>query len=269
MQAYGGKLSWPWMPEAGVLILGAGFTGSRVAERLKARGVPVTCTHRTSIDFLKPESHSQLRALLRPGCVVLHSIPTLERGCDRDLVETMGDLPSRVIYLSTTGVYGAAENVDESTPPQPQTAKQRARIETERAVCSGPWPALILRPAAIYGPGRGIHVSMKAGKFQLHGDGFNFVSRIHVDDLAAITEAALLSGATGAYPVADEHPCCSKEIAEYCAGLLGVPMPPFASCGTVPENRRGNRRVDGSAIRRLLGITLRYPSYRTGIPASL
>jgi hypothetical protein len=30
-----------------------------------------------------------------------------------------------------------------------------------------------------------------------------------------------------------------------------------------------NRRVDGSAIRRALGITLTYPSYRTGIPASL
>ena len=257
------------MPESEVLILGAGFTGSRVADRLKARGLPVTCTHRSSIDFLRHESHSQLRALLRRGCVVLHSIPTLERGRDRELIEALADFPARVVYLSTTGVYGAAECVDESTPAQPRTAQQRARVETERAVCSGPWTSLILRPAAIYGPGRGIHASMKAGKFQLHGDGSNFVSRIHVDDLAAITEAAVLSHATGAFPVADEHPCGSKEIADFCSQLLGVPMPPFAGRDTIPENRQGNRRVDGSAIRRLLGITLRYPSYRTGIPASL
>ena len=37
----------------------------------------------------------------------------------------------------------------------------------------------------------------------------------------------------------------------------------------VSETRRSNRKVDGRAIRRLLGIELRYPSYRTGIPASL
>ena len=30
-----------------------------------------------------------------------------------------------------------------------------------------------------------------------------------------------------------------------------------------------NRRVDGSAIRRLLGVTLKYPSYKVGILASL
>jgi hypothetical protein len=38
---------------------------------------------------------------------------------------------------------------------------------------------------------------------------------------------------------------------------------------TLPARITANRRVDGSAIRKLLGVTLRYPSYRTGIPASL
>ena len=257
------------MADSEILILGAGFTGSRVAERLTARGAHVTCTHRAQIDFTQTGSHERLRALLRPACIVLHSIPTLERGCDWKLVEAFGDVPSRVVYLSATSVYGAAECVDESTPAQPRTARQRARVETERVVCSGPWSSLILRPAAIYGSGRGIHVSMQAGSYRLPGDGSNFVSRIHVDDLAAITEAALLSDATGAFPVADEYPCRSREIAEFCSELLGIPMPPFTGLEQTPESRQGNRRVDGSAIRRLLGITLRYPSYRTGIPASL
>ena len=68
---------------------------------------------------------------------------------------------------------------------------------------------MILRPAAIYGPGRGVHVSMEEGRFRFVGGGDNFVSRIHVDDLAAHVEAALLSDITGAWPVADEHPCTS------------------------------------------------------------
>jgi hypothetical protein len=46
------------MAASEILILGAGFTGSRVAERLKARGLPVACTHRSSIDFLRNHCHN-------------------------------------------------------------------------------------------------------------------------------------------------------------------------------------------------------------------
>jgi hypothetical protein len=66
--------------------------------------------------------------------------------------------------------------------------------------------------------------------------------------------------------VADEDPCRSREIAEFCANLLGVELPK----GPVATPRVfGDRKVDGSAIRRLLGIKLLYPSYRVGIPASI
>ena len=94
--------------------------------------------------------------------------------------------------------------------------------------------------------------------------GETFVSRIHVDDLAAHVEAGLLSDICGAYPVADEEPCTSREIAEFCAKLLDLPMPRSAEA-----KGRADRRVDGSAIRRALGIKLMYPSYRVGIPAAL
>jgi hypothetical protein len=92
--------------------------------------------------------------------------------------------------------------------------------------------------------------------------GDNIISRIHVDDLAVHVEAALLSDVTGAYPVADEEPCAAREIAEFCGAVATPGVPPL-------NTRVTNRRVDGSAIRRLLGITLIYPSYRVGIPASL
>jgi nucleoside-diphosphate-sugar epimerase len=191
---------------------------------------------------------------------VLYSIPSLIP----EVLEALAGRAARMVYLSTTGVYGGARDVDENTP-----IGEHARVEAERAIASGPWPALILRPAAIYGPGRGIQVSMARGEFRLVGDGSNFVSRIHVDDLAAHCEAALVSDLTGAYPVADEEPCASREIAGFCATLLGLPMPLSVSAEEVHETRRADRRVDGSAIRKLLGITLLYPSYKVGIPASL
>ncbi len=172
--------------------------------------------------------------------------------------------PARLVYLSTTGVYGDTQLVDESTPPAPETPQHRARVEVEQRVAAGPWSGLTLRPAAIYGPGRGMQESIKTGTCRL---GDNFVSRIHVDDLAAHAEAALLSDVIGAYPVADEEPCTATEIAEFCAKLLGIPLP--QSPAQPRFGKPSNRRVDGSAIRRLLFVRLIYPTYRTGIPASL
>jgi nucleoside-diphosphate-sugar epimerase len=252
-----------------VVILGCGYTGKRVARRFLNRGAHLIVTTRTpSLLEELVEQGAKVQSLdadrldpieIPEGALVLHSIPV-----GLDLTRFTGT-PGRVVYLSTTGVYGAIRDVDEHTLPAPNIDREKLRLETEDAVRSGPWSSLILRPAAIYGPDRGIHVSMKEGRFQLAGAGDNFVSRIHVDDLAAHAEAALLSDVTGAYPVADEHPCTSREIAEYCAKLLNLPMPPSVPIATLHETRRADRRVDGRAIRAKLKLTLQYPTYREGL----
>lgn len=202
----------------------------------------------------------EVSRIVPAGCLVLHSIPP--EGSP-NVVELLGNTPARVVYLSTTGVYGSAKIVDETTLADELSERARARLEAERQVQAGPWSTLILRPAAIYGPGRGVQESVRLGTYP---PGENFISRIHVDDLAAHAEAALLSDITGAYPVADEEPCTSREIAEFCANLLGVKLPE----GPVAAPRIfGDRKVDGSAIRKLLGVRLQYPSYRIGIPAAI
>jgi nucleoside-diphosphate-sugar epimerase len=251
-------VSWR-LPEA--LILGCGFTGSRVAERLRRRGFEVRCTRTSNLDFTIRGWQQKLRPLLAP--LILHSVPSLPNGMDRELVAELKT--QRVVYLSTTSVYGETRDVNQETPVEPA----HVRVQVERAIEAGPWSSLILRPAAIYGPGRGIHESMRAGRFRLLGAGSNYVSRIHVDDLAAIAEAAMLSELTGAYPVADCHPCQSREIAEFCSQLLNLPMPREASREELPSNRRADRRVDGRAVCKALGVVLQYPSYRSGIPASI
>jgi nucleoside-diphosphate-sugar epimerase len=269
------------------LILGCGFTGARVARRLLARGHRVTVTTRdparidipgvavVALDAGSAESVGELTNRVQAGVRVLHSVPLLKTaGGLADptplLLEPLRGRADRVVYLSTTGVYGPQRDVDESTSPIPRTPRETLRVDAERLVGEGPWSAMVLRPAAIYGPGRGMHVSMQRGEFRLWGDGSNFVSRIHVDDLAALAEAALLAEHAGAWPVADEHPATSREVAEFVCRLLAVEMPaPAVDALALDETRRANRRVDGRAVCRLLGVKLAYRSYLQGIPASL
>lgn len=269
-----------------VAILGCGFTGVRVAHALLDAHVDVVATSRhpqklrlpgadvVEFDAARPEHLDRLSTTVEGSGALVCSIPTLR--LDGRLVEIVpeimrrlqGNIP-RVIYISTTGVYGDQHVIDENSPPKPVTPRETCRAEAEESVLTGCRTPLVLRPAAIYGPGRGVHVSIREGKYRLTGDGSNYISRIHVDDLAAHVLAALKDDVSGAWPVADEHPCSQWEMASFCAELLKLPLPPSALPGNNPETLRANRRVDGSAIRRRLGISLRYPSYREGVPASI
>ena len=272
-----------------VLIVGCGYTGRRVAREMLSRDARVIVTttddsklrvlHAAGadvrrVDVFEPETLAALREELPGGTSVLLSVPTLRVSNGLfdptpQLLEALGDLPSRVVYLSTTGVYGKSREVDETTVVAPVTERQRLRVKAEEQVAAGPWSSLLLRPAAIYGPGRGVHVAMREGRFKFVGDGGNWVSRIHVDDLAQHVVAALGSELTGAFPVADKDPCTSGEIAAFCAKLFELPMPASTTESGVDETRRSDRRVDGEAVRRALGVRLQYPSYKSGIPASL
>ena len=267
------------------LIIGCGFTARRAARMLLKDGWDVTATSRS------PENLGWLEALgarlerfdasrdrriqaVAEGAHVLLSVPTLR--LEGQLVEPTPDLlaalrgvPRHLTYLSTTGVYGPVRDVNEHTPVSPETERQRLRAAAEDAAQSHACAALVLRPAAIYGPGRGVHQAMREGRFQLAANSTRLVSRIHVDDLAAIVVRAVQQGAEGAYPVADECPAASAEVARYCSELLDLRLPEVVPEASLSETRRTDRRVDGSAIRRVVGIRLRYRSYREGIPACI
>lgn len=259
------------------MILGCGYTGERVARLVEGEVLRVRAHEAEGclrFDVLDASTHAALAEAVKPGARVLYSLPVLRteagyRATAGVVVPLLAGRAARVVYLSTTGVYGDAGFVDETTPAAPRNERERLRVEEERAVMTGPWSAMVLRPAAIYGPGRGVQESMRTGRYKLPGDGSNFISRIHVDDLAEHCVRALESDVEGVYPVADEEACEAREIAAYCARLLGVAMPEFTERLPEDDTRRSNRRVDGRAVRRLLGVTLRYPGYREGIAASL
>ncbi len=257
---------------ADFVILGAGFTAGRVARRLAEAGADVMVTNRRrteipgarsmALDLATGEGLSDLAPFLSRDTAILHSVPLLSG--TPELVEFLRPFrPRRIVYLSTTGVYGAAERVDETTAPSPDTDQHRDRIETERVLGEGPWSAMVLRPAGIYGPGRGVHWSARQNRFR-PPSGERMVSRIHVDDLAEHAVRAMRADEVGAFPVADEAPCPSLEVATWTCAYLGIPL----VAGEPTEPRRG-RGVDGSAVRALLGVTLRYPTYREGVVACL
>lgn len=269
-----------------LVILGCGYTASRVALRWRkrfpqsqilatGRQIPVCAgVIGLPLDAGDPLAIRRMGDCVPPNSVVLHSIPVVSEGgrlveYTSRLLDALDARVARMVYLSTTGVYGTVPEVDEQTPVAPDTERVRLRVAAEQDVRDRCPSSLILRPAAIYGPGRGVHESMRRGEFRLVSGGHHYTSRIHVDDLAALAEAALASSLQGAFPVADDEPCPSAVVARFCAERLALPMPTSVTPAEVSETRRSNRKVDGRAIRRLLGIELRYPSYRTGIPASI
>ena len=183
-------------------------------------------------------------------------------------------------YLSTIGVYGDRGGgwVDETTPPEPVSARSRERLAAEHA-----WLALgarsgrpvhVFRLAGIYGPGRNALRNLADGtakRIVKPGQVFN---RIHVDDIAAVLIASLARPRAGAiYNLADDEPAPAPDVVAYAAGLAGVPPPPEmpfaeAALGPMAASFYGeSKRVANRLIKDELGVRLRHPTYREGLEA--
>ncbi len=257
-----------------VIILGLGFTGGRLARRLLGRGVPVWAPVRgvgrfadlaeagAQISELTLEAAAGMR--LPAHAAVVLTIPPLAEPANAQLHQLISYIePRRVVYISSTGVYGDQAEVDAESAPSPVDDRGRRRLAEEQWISAGPWASLILRSAAIYGPGRGVHASVRQGKLP-RGIGSGVTSRIHVDDLAAIADAGIFSDLQGAWPVADDAPCATDDIVRWCRESLQLGTPEMTPTATM-----AGRKVDGSRIRELLRVELRYPSWQSGIAASI
>ncbi len=199
---------------------------------------------------------------------VVVTIPPVAEPDKTFIQQTVLDLkPTRLVYISSTGVYGEQVEINETSQASPSDERGRVRLEDETWYAAGPWSSLVLRSSAIYGPNRGVHAALREGRLP-RGSASGVVSRIHVEDLAALAEAGLFSDLTGAWPVADETPCSSGEIANWYAALSGC-----STLGPSTDSPTGTqvngRRVDGREICKLLGVKLQYPSWQAGILASL
>lgn len=179
-------------------------------------------------------------------------------------------------YLSTTGVYGDHQGgwVDENTPLTPSTKRGHHRVLAERQWQETGLPLHIFRLAGIYGPGRGPFAKVRRGTARRIVKPGQVFSRIHVDDIAQTVLASINRPDPGAiYNVCDDDPAPPQDVLSHAAALLGVSLPPeedYATAEMTPMARSfyaESKRVRNDRIKRELGVSLLYPSYRDGLPA--
>ncbi|MBY0358369.1 MAG: NAD-dependent epimerase/dehydratase family protein [Candidatus Obscuribacterales bacterium] len=171
----------------------------------------------------------------------------------------------RLIYISSTGVYGSQTGtIDNTSSPDRESENTKARLAAEDAwLANG---AIVLRPPGIYGPANGLHLRLKEGTFKLPGNGERLSSRIHVDDLARIILAVLaqknLEHKT--YVVGDLNPCSLKELVQWLCEKMHLPFPESTNPENVNITLRNSRSIDSSFLLNELGLKLLYPSYQDG-----
>ncbi|WP_257460933.1 NAD-dependent epimerase/dehydratase family protein [Archangium lipolyticum] len=257
-----------------LVLLGCGYTLIRLALVEARRGRPVLAVTR---DEARREELSregvQLPSLEEAvasakGAHVVVSIPP-EAGLDASLSESLSRAgPARLVYLSSTGVYGDARgHVDESTPIDTASTRARGRIDAEAHYRR--LGGISLRIAGIYGPGRGLHERLRAGTLRIPESGGGRISRVHVEDLVEALRVVLERGEPGGtYCVADDRPATQAETSTWLCARLGLPPPPAVPLTSLHESLRGDRAISNARLK-ALGWKPRYPDFVAGFSALL
>lgn len=275
-------------------VVGLGFTARSIVRHLRGRAGAVVATVRdpgraaalsdaglSGLGYDGAAASPALAAALAETTHLVVSAPPDDAG-DPLLRHHEGDVAAApritaVVYLSTVGVYGdhGGAWIDETAECRATTRRNRERIEVERA-----WlalgerigvPVAVLRLAGIYGPGRNAFVNLANGtarRIVKPGQVFN---RIHVDDIAAATSAALKRRAAGVFNVADDEPAPPQDVITLAAEMMGVEPPPeqpFETAELSPMARSfyGDvKRVANHKMKREFGLALASPTYREGL----
>ncbi len=177
----------------------------------------------------------------------------------------------RVLQQSIAMLNGAGERLaDEETRAgevrDPVAAEAiAAAIAMEDSVRASDLDWIILRGGLFYGPGTGFDAEWfaraAAGKLRLPGDGRDFVSLVHVADMAAAVLAAVeLWPSRQVMIVADDLPARWHEVFGYIASVTGSPAPEAGGRAGFPSFRVSNARA-----RKLLGWSPAYADYRAGL----
>ncbi|MDP1708925.1 MAG: SDR family oxidoreductase [Gammaproteobacteria bacterium] len=281
-----------------VLIIGCGDIGARVAAGCVARGDSVSALARSAarIPALQAmgaaivpgdlDDAASLTKLPTRHALLYYFAPPPEQGNTDPRIGrflravTASALPHKIVYISTSGVYGDHQGgwVDEDTPPNPQTARAKARLDAETQLLV--WgrmyavPVVILRVGGIYGPGRLPVERLRQGGPVLRREEASFTNRIHADDLAQVCIAAAEHGAVGCiYNVCDGEHSTMTDYFNAVADWLGLARPPqitlaeaqhVLSAGMLSYLHE-SRRMDNRRMREELGVRLLYPTLEQGL----
>ncbi|MBI5892002.1 MAG: SDR family oxidoreductase [Nitrosomonadales bacterium] len=275
-----------------LLIIGCGFTARRaipllarhfrlyvlVRNEAQKAGLSARGVTPVSGDLDDRASLSRIAGL---ADVVLHLAPPAGEGAidsrTRHLLSALsqGTLPKRLVYISTSGVYGDCGGawVDETSVPHPQTARAQRRVDAELQIRD--WAqrngvgACILRVPGIYAENRmpldRIRVSMPA----IVAEEDSYTNHIHADDLVRIIVAALRNGKPNrVYHASDDSRMLMGDYLDAVADAYRLRRPPRIAREkaqrTLPDTllsfMNESRRLTNLRLKRELKVKLRYPT---------
>jgi nucleoside-diphosphate-sugar epimerase len=278
-----------------IWIVGFGDIARRVAKRLQQQGMAVTGLVR------RAEAAEALEAMgIEPVVADLDDVASLKALAVNDadvyffappssvdeqdhrmrnfLAAIAGQRPRKLLYISTTGVYGNSHGawVNEQTPAHPNTERGKRRLDAEQQLQAfgqaNNVPVVILRVGGIYGPGRLPLRQLESGRPVLTDEDSGYTNRIHADDLAMVCTVAMERG-EGIYNVSDGKPGTMAQYFTDLAEALEYPIPERISLQQAREvlpagmlsYLEESRRLDTSRLMDELGIKLEYPDLTSGI----
>ena len=261
-----------------LLIFGLGYTAGRIAVAMDERGWHISATgSKGDVDF--SNRGAVLRAIEKATHILSSVPPDRASGGDPVLDSYADALDGKpLFYLSSTGVYGDKQGawVDEATPTIAQSGEGRRNARAEADLAWLNMGARVFRLPGIYGPSRSALDRVREGKARRIDLPDQVFSRVHVDDIMCAVVAALTQDApAGAYNIGDDLPASGNAVTEHACRLLGVEPPPLESLedANLSEMARGfymeNRRVANGKAKRVLGWTLRFPTYVEGLESLL
>jgi nucleoside-diphosphate-sugar epimerase len=265
-----------------LLIAGFGDIARRALPALERCFEPALLSRRHGFDLDRPGTLA-----LPAADALLHCAPPPAGGTSDSrtanllaALEKGGILPKRIVYVSTSGVYGdcAGARVDESRAPAPQTDRARRRVDAEQALSR--WTGqrqialAVLRAPGIYAADRLPLERLRSGAPVLRAEDDVYTSHIHADDLAMIVCRALQADApAGVYNAADDTEMKMGDWFDFVADRFGFVRPPriarVAAAGAVPSKllsfMNESRRLDNRKLKQVLGVRLRYPTVHEGL----
>jgi nucleoside-diphosphate-sugar epimerase len=193
--------------------------------------------------------------------------------------------PSRVVYGSTSGVYGdcAGAWVDESRRVSPITPRAQRRVDAEARMRhfgrlrSSAVRVSVLRIPGIYAPDREGGTPrerlLRGAPVLAHADDV-FTNHIHADDLARACQLALWRGQPQrTYNVNDNSQLLMGDYFDMAADLYGLAKPPRISRAQAETELPAmqlsfmseSRRLVNTRMKRELRLQLRYPHVEDGL----